>query len=73
LESSHEVLKARLLKHASRLDDNIEAIEKRLVSYEESSIEVIVHYNALDKIKSVNSDKRVSEVTQDIFLHFENL
>ena len=56
----------RLLKRgetSGRADDNLESIGKRLKTFEESSMPVIKYYSGLDRIKKVNSEKHVSEVT----------
>ena len=55
---SQEILEKRILQRASesgeqRVDDNVEAIKKRFITYKESTKPVIDYYDKLNKVKKV--------------------
>jgi adenylate kinase family enzyme len=56
---------------SGRLDDNLESIQKRLKNFEEITMPVIEHYKAIDKIKIINSERDVTEVTEDTISCFK--
>jgi adenylate kinase family enzyme len=73
-EASNEVLTKRLLKRgetSGRTDDNLESIVKRLKTFEDSSMPVIKHFEAMNRLKKVNSERDVKEVTKDTLKSFE--
>eukprot|EP01054_Gregarina_sp_Poly1_P007015 Gregarina_sp_Poly_1__7014@NODE_3820_length_869_cov_881_402743_g2460_i0_p1_GENE_NODE_3820_length_869_cov_881_402743_g2460_i0NODE_3820_length_869_cov_881_402743_g2460_i0_p1_ORF_typecomplete_len208_score34_37ADK/PF00406_22/5_8e46AAA_17/PF13207_6/7_3e28AAA_18/PF13238_6/7_8e11Zeta_toxin/PF06414_12/8_4e09AAA_33/PF13671_6/3_1e07Thymidylate_kin/PF02223_17/0_057Thymidylate_kin/PF02223_17/0_17PRK/PF00485_18/0_039CoaE/PF01121_20/0_035CoaE/PF01121_20/27CPT/PF07931_12/0_01Cytidylate_kin/PF02224_18/0_053_NODE len=65
LEVPNDVRLERLLKrgeHSGRIDDNIESIKKRFVTFEEQTKPIIQQFEAWDKCKRVPGDKSVDEV-----------
>ncbi|KAI8922607.1 adenylate kinase-domain-containing protein [Entophlyctis helioformis] len=75
-EASNEVLTGRLLKRgetSGRADDNIESIKKRLVTFEEASMPVINYYDRTGRVRKVNSEGHVDDVTTATFKCFESL
>ena len=69
LVCSEEVMLERLLKRgetSGRSDDNIESIKKRFRTYNEETLEIINHFDALKKNKDVNSEREVKVIFQDI-------
>ena len=60
-----ETMQDRLLKRAEtsgRSDDNIETIKKRFTTFTESSMPVIEHYEALDKVAKISAVPAPDEV-----------
>ncbi|KAL2916083.1 hypothetical protein HK105_204507 [Polyrhizophydium stewartii] len=73
-EASNEVLTARLLKRgetSGRADDNIESIKKRLVTFEQASMPVITYYDRTGRVRKINSEGHVDEVTAATLQCFE--
>ncbi|KAL7747625.1 hypothetical protein RI367_007066 [Sorochytrium milnesiophthora] len=64
-DCSFAVLEQRLLKRgetSGRVDDNLESIKKRLVTFTTLSMPVIDHYRQQGKLVSVSSESGVDEV-----------
>ena len=60
-----ETMQDRLMKRAEtsgRSDDNIETIKKRFTTFTESSMPVIEHYEALDKVAKISAVPAPDEV-----------
>lgn len=61
LECSEEVMLERLRRRgeaSSRVDDNQETIRKRLVTFSQSTLPVVQHYQKLGKVKLVKLQAR---------------
>ena len=69
-DAKEEVLEARLLnrgKASGRADDqNVEAIRARFKTFSDQSAPVITHYAAKNMVRSLNSERPVSEVYNDV-------
>jgi len=68
-DASDEVLTERLLnrgKSSGRVDDNAEAIKKRLVTYHTQSQPVITAYDAKGMVKKINAAQSPDEVFADV-------
>lgn len=48
-------------RSSGRIDDNEEAIRKRLVTYRESTMPIIKEFASSGKLKEVNSDQTIGE------------
>lgn len=48
-------------KSSGRVDDNEEAIRKRLSTYRESTMPIIKEFEARGKMRQVNSDQSIGE------------
>ncbi|TPX35707.1 hypothetical protein SmJEL517_g01885 [Synchytrium microbalum] len=69
LDCSEQVMLQRLLKRSEtsgRVDDNIESIKKRFVTFQETSYPVVEHYRQLSKVKTVGCEKDVDAVYDDV-------
>ncbi|KAI9199869.1 adenylate kinase-domain-containing protein [Polychytrium aggregatum] len=70
-----EEMLRRLLKRgesSGRVDDNIESIKKRFVTFHETSYPVVEYYSKMNKVKTVsclNPVDKVYEQTRSHFLH----
>lgn len=74
LDCPHNIMVERLLergKTSGRTDDNLESIEKRLVTYEESTRPIIEHFRDQGKVKQVDSNRGFDEVFADVSKCFE--
>lgn len=74
VDVSQELMTQRLLKRAKtsgRADDNAETIKKRLKTFVESTEPVITHYSAQDKVRRVDSSKKIDEVFAEVCKHFD--
>ncbi|KAF8479047.1 UMP-CMP kinase [Russula ochroleuca] len=63
--TDEETMLKRLLKRgetSGRDDDNIESIKKRFVTYKETTMPVIEHYEKLSKVAEIDSSPEVDEV-----------
>ncbi|KAK7015068.1 uridylate kinase [Favolaschia claudopus] len=63
--TTEQVMLDRLLergKTSGREDDNAESIKKRFVTYKETTMPVIQHYEALGKVAEIDSSPSVEEV-----------
>ncbi|KAI0003315.1 UMP-CMP kinase [Russula compacta] len=63
--TDEETMLKRLLKRgetSGRDDDNIESIKKRFVTYKETTMPVIEHYQKQDKVAEIDSSPPVDEV-----------
>ena len=59
-----QVMTTRIMERglsSGRIDDNEEAIRKRLVTYRESTMPIIKEFEARGKLREVNSDQTVGE------------
>lgn len=68
-EAPDEVLCERLLergKSSGRSDDNQETIEKRLRTFHQESVPAIEHYKKFNKVKSINANRSVESVWNDV-------
>eukprot|EP00903_Cladosiphon_okamuranus_P011641 g10949.t1 len=68
LDCPEEVMTARIMERgrsSGRIDDNEEAIRKRLVTYRESTMPIIKEFEARGKLREVNSDQTIDEVAVD--------
>lgn len=66
--ASDKELERRLLQRgqfSGRSDDNLEAIQKRLVVFHKQTEPVIAYFDALKKVKSVNAMRPVEEVAAE--------
>jgi len=68
-ECPDDVLVGRLLKRSQtsgRDDDNIEAIRKRLVTYQNETLPVIDHYRNLGKVHEIDCSHDINAVTEKV-------
>lgn len=59
-----QVMTARIMERglsSGRIDDNEDAIRKRLITYRESTMPIIKDFQARGKLREVNSDQTVGE------------
>ncbi|KAI8971364.1 adenylate kinase-domain-containing protein [Pilobolus umbonatus] len=71
-ECPEEVMLRRLLKRgesSGRVDDNIESIRKRFVTFIETSMPVIDKFEKENKVKKVSCDQPV----EDVYKHVKNI
>jgi UMP-CMP kinase len=74
LDCPNDVVVQRLLergKTSGRNDDNIETIQKRLVTYENATRPIIEHFRSLEKVRQVDANKSEDEVFADVSKCFE--
>merc|ERR1712136_117448 len=74
VDVSQELMTQRLLKRAKtsgRADDNAETIKKRLKTFVESTEPVITHFSAQNKVRRVDSSKKIDEVFAEVCKHFD--
>ena len=57
-------------KSSGRSDDNIEVIEKRLLTYEEQTRPVINKFAALGLVRTVDANRSIDEVYSDVSRFF---
>lgn len=57
-------------KSSGRSDDNIEVIEKRLLTYEEQTRPVINKFSALGLVRTVDANRSIDEVYSDVSRFF---
>ena len=50
-------------KSSGRIDDNAEAIRKRLVTYHESTMPIIREFEARGKLREINSDQTIGTIS----------
>lgn len=48
---------------SGRIDDNEEAIRKRLVTYHESTMPIIKEFESRGKLREINSDQTIGTIT----------
>ncbi|KAG1170742.1 hypothetical protein G6F70_007487 [Rhizopus microsporus] len=75
-ECPEEVMLKRLLKRgesSGRVDDNIESIKKRFVTFIETSMPVIDEYAKQNKVKKVHCDQPVEKVYENVKSIFDEL
>ena len=64
----------RLMKRAElegRADDNPESIKKRLENFEIHTAPIVDHWQAENKLVSVDGNQSVDAVTQEVLTHFD--
>ena len=69
LNTSEEIMTERILKRAEtsgRIDDNEDAIRKRLQTYNEATMPIIELFRERGKVVEVDASKAVEEVYADI-------
>eukprot|EP00803_Ostreobium_quekettii_P001942 evm.model.scf_2381.1 EVM.evm.TU.scf_2381.1 scf_2381:5287-7579(-) len=72
-DTPEEVMERRLLaRKEGRSDDNIETIKKRFQTFINSTMPIIEHYQALDKVRSVNGDQGPADVYEVVRQHFSD-
>ncbi|ORY00823.1 ADK-domain-containing protein [Basidiobolus meristosporus CBS 931.73] len=70
----HDVLVGRLLKRgetSGRADDNEETIKKRIATFVEASLPVVEHYAKDNRVRKVNGDASIEDVTAATLKVFE--
>jgi adenylate kinase family enzyme len=68
-EAPDAVLCERLLERgrsSGRCDDNEDTIAKRLRTFHTESVAAIDHYKKFNKVKSINADRPVEQVWNDV-------
>lgn len=76
LECPVQVMVERIIergKTSDRADDNVEAIQKRLLTYENSTRSIIQHFRQLGKVREVDSNRHIEEVFAEVSIHFSNI
>lgn len=74
LDCPNDIVVERLLergKTSGRNDDNIETIQKRLVTYENATKPIIEYFQQLNKAREVNSNQTEDDVFLEVCKHFE--
>ncbi len=74
LDCPNDVVVQRLLergKTSGRNDDNIETIQKRLITYENATRPIIEHFRAVDKVRQVDANKAEDDVFAEVCKYFE--
>eukprot|EP00276_Gloeochaete_wittrockiana_P020926 CAMPEP_0184350508 /NCGR_PEP_ID=MMETSP1089-20130417/38217_1 /TAXON_ID=38269 ORGANISM="Gloeochaete wittrockiana, Strain SAG46.84" /NCGR_SAMPLE_ID=MMETSP1089 /ASSEMBLY_ACC=CAM_ASM_000445 /LENGTH=194 /DNA_ID=CAMNT_0026683277 /DNA_START=14 /DNA_END=601 /DNA_ORIENTATION=- len=69
LDVPEEIMQRRLLGRADqsgRDDDNLETIQKRFRTHRETCLPVVDHYDALNKVVRINSNRPKEEVYEDV-------
>ncbi|CBN75026.1 flagellar adenylate kinase [Ectocarpus siliculosus] len=72
LDCPEEIMTERIMERgrsSGRIDDNEEAIRKRLVTYRESTMPIIKEFEARGKLREVNSDQTIEEVAVEVRRH----
>jgi adenylate kinase len=67
--AENEVLIKRLLQRgetSGRADDNLESIQKRLAIYTSESFPVIQYFGQQGRVREIDSNQSVEEVTQQV-------
>lgn len=73
LDCTEEVMKDRLLergKTSGRSDDNLESIVKRFRTYEEQTRPIINHFESINLVRKVDSNRDPDIVFEDVSMHF---
>eukprot|EP00752_Nemacystus_decipiens_P010460 g9319.t1 len=76
LDCPEEVMTARIMERgrsSGRIDDNEEAIRKRLVTYHESTMPIIKEFEARGKLREINSDQTIDEVAVEVRRHISTI
>jgi len=74
LNCPQDIMVERLVergKTSGRSDDNREAIKKRFVTYENSTRPIIEHFMKLNKVREVDSNRKVEDVFADVSAVFD--
>jgi adenylate kinase len=69
---ANEICDADGAKLVTRNDDRLEVIQPRLAAYEEQTTPVAAYYQRTGRLISINGDRPVDEVTQQIFKILED-
>ncbi|CAO3698120.1 unnamed protein product [Rhizopus stolonifer] len=75
-ECPEEVMLKRLLKRgesSGRVDDNVESIRKRFVTFIETSMPVIDAFEKQDKVRKIHCDQPVEKVYENVKNIFDDL
>ncbi len=65
-----QIMTARIMERglsSGRIDDNEEAIRKRLVTYRESTMPIIKEFEARGKLREVNSNQTIGTTSFWLF------
>lgn len=76
LECPEEVLIGRLLERSQtsgRVDDNIQVIRKRFVTYQEQTAPILEYYEKQGKVRKILADQPVDKVHQEIMKLFDQM
>ncbi|EWM24402.1 ura6p [Nannochloropsis gaditana] len=74
LNAPEAVMLERLLergKTSGRSDDNAESIKKRFKTYVESTMPIIEHFKAQEKLWEVRADRPIGDVSADVLKFFD--
>uniref|UniRef100_T1HJN2 UMP-CMP kinase n=2 Tax=Rhodnius prolixus TaxID=13249 RepID=T1HJN2_RHOPR len=74
---SEQVCIDRCLKRGAegsgRSDDNITSLKKRIETFHKDSMPIIEHYKAMNLVRSIDADKPVNEVFEEVKKVFANV
>jgi len=56
---------------SGRIDDNLESIKKRFVTYEKETKPIIDYFASINKIYKVNAEQTVDKVFADLKAYFD--
>ncbi|KAK6195177.1 hypothetical protein SNE40_000655 [Patella caerulea] len=74
LDCEEHYLKMRLLQrgaHTGRLDDNIDAVHKRITFFKQNTLPVIKHYDDQQKVVVVDGDRDTEEIAYELARTFD--
>lgn len=69
-ETMQNRIKERSLKTPGRVDDNPETVKKRITSFEEQTVPVEKYYFPIGKVRRVQSEQSIDEVTEQTRQYF---
>jgi adenylate kinase len=75
-DASAETLTQRLLKRgetSGRADDNLESIQKRLVTFREASMPVVEYFETSGRVKKVMAEGDIEDITKATLGCFEGI
>ncbi|XWS75608.1 hypothetical protein CRYUN_Cryun01aG0105600 [Craigia yunnanensis] len=64
--SEGEMTRRLLNRNQGRVDDNIDTIKKRLKVYSECTPPVIDYYNAKGKVRKIDGEKSINDVSREV-------
>ena len=73
-KATDEVLTQRLLqrgKTSGRVDDNLESIKKRLLTFANISLPVIQFFEKSGRVKTVVSEGTIADITSQVMKYFQ--
>lgn len=77
LHCSEEVCIKRCLKRgeegSGRSDDNITSLKKRIETFYKDSLPIVEHYRAMNLVRSIDADKPIDEVFEEVKKVFANV